>query len=451
MKHALYSVTLIFIISLILFSCKKFLEEKSNKSLVVLKTVDDLQGLLDDDRTMNSRTPGFGQTSDDDYFVTLQSYNSCSDFDQRAYTWRLEKYRYPNDWASSYNAIYNANYCLEEIEKIDRTKQNVTQWENVKGSALFYRGFYFLNLLWEYSKAFDSTTSQNDLGIVLRLGSDFNVPSARASVKTSYEQVIQDLKESLVYLPDFPRQVIRPSKTASYALLARAYLSMGVYDSAFKFADLSLSLKHDLLDYNSAEVDISSTVPFKRYNTETIFYATQSGSYTTKYSFYALADSVLYASYDSNDLRKQAFFFFNTNGYSFKGSYASDMYLFFSGISTDEMFLTRAECSARMGRLGDAMNDLNLLLSKRWLTGTFLPYSNLNQTEITDLILKERRKELTMRGLRWIDIKRLNRHGENIVLKRVVGSEIYTLMPNDNRYALPLPEDVIETTGVKQN
>ena len=451
MKHIHYSVIGFFMVALFLFSCKKFLDEKSNKSLVVIKTVDDLQSLLDDDRTMNSQTPGFGQTSDDDYFVTLESYNSAGDFDQRAYTWRLEKYRYPNDWSSSYNAIYNANYCLEQIEKIGETQQNETKWNNVRGSALFYRGFYFLNLLWEYSKAFDQSTSQKDLGIVLRLGSNFNVPSNRASVKTSYEQVIKDLKESLIYLPDFPQHVMRPSKAASYAALARAYLSMSIYDSASKFADLSLSIKGDLLDYNSAGVNVSSNVPFKRYNIETIFYATQSGNYTTKYSFYALADSLLYAAYNTNDLRKKTYFFSNSGGYSFKGSYASDMYLFFSGIATDEMFLTRAECNARMGRLSDALEDLNLLLSKRYATGTFLPYSTTDQTEVINLILKERRKELTMRGLRWIDIKRLNKQGANIILKRIVGSEIYTLAPNDNKFALPLPQDIIETTGVQQN
>jgi starch-binding outer membrane protein, SusD/RagB family len=56
-----------------------------------------------------------------------------------------------------------------------------------------------------------------------------------------------------------------------------------------------------------------------------------------------------------------------------------------------------------------------------------------------------------MRGLRWIDIKRLNKEGAGIVLKRLIGDKTYTLQPNDPRYALPLPADIILNTGMQQN
>lgn len=39
------------------FSCKKFLEEKSNKKLVVVSKLEDLQALLDDAATMNKANP----------------------------------------------------------------------------------------------------------------------------------------------------------------------------------------------------------------------------------------------------------------------------------------------------------------------------------------------------------------------------------------------------------
>jgi starch-binding outer membrane protein, SusD/RagB family len=69
----------------------------------------------------------------------------------------------------------------------------------------------------------------------------------------------------------------------------------------------------------------------------------------------------------------------------------------------------------------------------------------------TSSLRTERRKELTMRGLRWIDIKRLNKEGAGIVLKRLIGDKTYTLQPNDPRYALPLPADIILNTGMQQN
>jgi hypothetical protein len=56
-----------------------------------------------------------------------------------------------------------------------------------------------------------------------------------------------------------------------------------------------------------------------------------------------------------------------------------------------------------------------------------------------------------MRGLRWMDIKRLNKDGAKITLTRNVEGNTYTLPPNDLRYALPIPEEVISLTGMPQN
>ena len=68
-----------------------------------------------------------------------------------------------------------------------------------------------------------------------------------------------------------------------------------------------------------------------------------------------------------------------------------------------------------------------------------------------DTIRKERRKELLFRGLRWIDIKRLNKEGAGINITRLVNGLVYTLEPGDPRFALPLPADVIGASGMPQN
>jgi starch-binding outer membrane protein, SusD/RagB family len=67
------------------------------------------------------------------------------------------------------------------------------------------------------------------------------------------------------------------------------------------------------------------------------------------------------------------------------------------------------------------------------------------------MILLERRKELLMRGLRWMDIKRLNKENRNLVLKRIAGSQVFMLLPNDKYYALPLPTDIILNSNLQQN
>ncbi|HEY6083417.1 MAG TPA: RagB/SusD family nutrient uptake outer membrane protein, partial [Chitinophagaceae bacterium] len=66
-------------------------------------------------------------------------------------------------------------------------------------------------------------------------------------------------------------------------------------------------------------------------------------------------------------------------------------------------------------------------------------------------ILVERRKELVFRTIRFTDIKRLNKEGADITQKRIIGGKTYILLPNDPRYALSIPENVIQAGGIPQN
>jgi len=95
---------------------------------------------------------------------------------------------------------------------------------------------------------------------------------------------------------------------------------------------------------------------------------------------------------------------------------------------------------------------LKYLLIKRWKnTIPYVPVTAITIPEAVSKILIERRKELYMRGLRWMDIKRLNKEGNNIILTRKIAGQFYTLQPGANYYALPIPIDIIEQTGIQQN
>jgi hypothetical protein len=56
-----------------------------------------------------------------------------------------------------------------------------------------------------------------------------------------------------------------------------------------------------------------------------------------------------------------------------------------------------------------------------------------------------------MRGTRWTDIKRLNKEGAGISLKRNVNGNSYILPANNLRFALPLPDDIVSLSGMQQN
>lgn len=449
-KHILI-VVILFAINCI--SCKKYLEIKSDSALSVPTTIDDLQAMLDNTNNMNFSTPGYGDASADDYFLLDAAFNARGEKDRNAYIWLASISTFDTDWSRSYLAVYYANICIEQIEKIKKSDFNAVDWNNVKGSSLFFRSYYFLQLVWTYAKAFDLATASNDLGIILRLGSDPNELSVRASVKQCYEQIINDTKVSIQFLPNSPSVGTRPSKASAYGLLARTYLTMRQYDSALIYANLSLNINSQLIDYNNAsDVNIGGAVPFKELNRETLFYTKISTGYAGINPSVGLVDSNLYILYNSNDLRRTAFFRSTGLYRSFKGSYTANAFTLFSGITTAEMFLTRAECYARAGNKDAALADLNSLMIKRWRnTVPFPPITAADANDAINKILIERRKELLFRGLRWIDIKRLNKEGKNIILKRLPGGQTYTLSPNDDRYALALPIDIIQITGVPQN
>lgn len=463
--HSIYKIKqgLIYFLSVILFisfgSCKKFLDKKQDAKLIVPSTLDDLQKLLDDASTMNlARTASYGETSADDYYMNDDYYDLVGsvlgESYQHYYLW--QKYfdeNAPNDWSTVYQPIYNSNLALDILKKIPRTTSVSKTWDNIKGSALFFRSYYFLSLLWNYAKAYNSNTAGNDLGIVLRMTSDFNVPSVRSSNEECYKQVILDTKNAIPLLPDYALNKLRPSKAAAYGLLARCYLSMRNYGDALLYTDSCLQLENQLMNYNGDEDINSSETPFREFNKETIFYSEMNNNgliFGTGQGASGI-DTLLLNSYDGNDLRKNIFYEPSGTYQMFKGNYTSSIYHCFSGLATDEMYLIRGESYIRTGQIQKGLDDINKLLSTRYVSGTFIPFSGMTKEEAIDLFLNERRKELVMRGLRWMDIKRLNQEGHYIILKRVVHGETFLLQPNSNYYALPIPDDIIRLTGIPQN
>lgn len=451
-----YFLTGLIMLLIIFSSCKKYLDAKPDKKLVVPTSVEDLQGILDYHYFMNDQSSEASEIASDNYYLTEDGYLSLPhDRMRSAYLWKRDIFTgmTPTDWQNEYTVVYNANVVLDNIDKILRDASNSSSWDNCKGSALVYRAKSFYEVAQIWTIAYDSTTAASDLGIPLRITSDFNVPSIRSSIQATYNQIISDLQASIKLLPNNPLHPYRPSKAAAYGYLARTYLAMRSYNKAKLYADSCLQLNNHLIDYNN--IDSSLFMPFANVtftNPENIMHSIcWLGNYNLAF-IWGRVDSLLYQSYETNDLRKSIFFAQGSDGgYYYRGSYDATNIFNYNGIATDEMYLIRAECFAREGNLSLAITDLNSLLSKRWRTGTFTPVIAVDASEALGKILVERRKELVYRMLRFGDIKRLNKEGANITMKRIIQGQVYTLPPNDPRYALPIPNDVIQTSGIQQN
>jgi hypothetical protein len=432
-------------------SCKKFLDAKTDKKLVVPSTIQDAQAILDNYSTLNTYYYPLGAQSDDDYFLSDTYYNSTDENSRNYYVWYKDAV-INNAWNYMYQVIVNANVALETLAKIQPQQSTVNDWKQAKGAALFFRAYAHYQVAQYYASPYDKNIASEKLGIPLRLTSDINEPTVRSSLEETWQQIISDYKEAASLLPVTSSPVSRPSRSAAYAALARTYLDMDDFVSAGKYADSSLQLYNTLLDYNS--LNPAASAPFSRFNTEVLFNTVMLGPGALLINN-ARIDSLLYTSYDLNDLRRSLFFQSNGPGtYGFKGNYdgTSNNAANFNGLAVDEVYLVRAECNARMGNVASAMDDLNTLLIKRWKSGTFVPYTALDAEDALNKILQERRKELLFRGIRWFDLRRLNKDPRFAkTLIRKVNGQLFELPPNDKRYTFFIPESVIALTGIQQN
>jgi tetratricopeptide (TPR) repeat protein len=267
-------------------------------------------------------------------------------------------------------------------------------------------------------------------------------------VKETYERIVADLVEALNLLPENETYKTRPVKAAASALLSRVYLTMQEYDKALTYAETALGADYNLIDFNSLKT--SAAYPMERYNSEVIFHS-QMTQYTPLSSSRLILDSTLYRSYANDDIRKAAWFKTTSGGYTFKGSYSGSQQTF-NGLAVDECYLTKAECLARNGSVSEAISALNELLITRHKTGSYTPVSVTDQQEALNIILKERRKELLFRGIRWMDLRRLNLEASTAVtIYRNLNGTIYKLEPNSPNYTLPVADDVIQLSNIPQN
>lgn len=435
-----------------LLSCDKFLSEKSDSSLVVPNTLTDLQALLDNSSARSSGYSSMSETFSDDYYLPEATYAGLAEHLQRQYTWQPDfiiQRSGQNDWLNVYQAVYFHSYVLQSIQDIPRTSVNHQQWDDIYGQALSLRALRYLDALQVWALAYDGATAQQDLGIPLRKEADFNAPSVRASVAQSYTEVISAFKQSVALLPEKAINASRPSKAMAYAGLARTYLFMRDYQQAGLYADSCLALQSDLLDYNT--LDPRANQPFPSFfNQEVIFFA-QMGAGNNITSNHARIPGSIINSYDPDDLRKTIFFRTDNAGlWQFKGQYTGTTVMS-SSLTTAEMFLIRAESLIRLGDISAGLEALDILRINRYKRGTFTFSRAPDDQKALDLVLQERRMELIRRGLRWADIKRLNKEGREIILQRVIAGQIYTLPANDLRYAAALPEEVIELSDMPQN
>lgn len=455
MKTLLYAAVLILV-----SSCSgSFLEVKTDQSLVIPYRIEDYQAILDDAfRTMNTKASiVLGTIAADEIQVDEEQLANLTPVHQRnAYLWKkgdLFEGEQSDDWNFGYRRILYANQVIEGIQKIKPDNAQLDAWSNVRGSALFFRAFNYYQLAQLFCEVYDEKNAKSQLGLPLRTEPDISLKIPRSTLQQTYDLILKDLNEAEELLPIEPTIKQRPSRLAVSALRARIYLQLRRYDLALTEANAVLGHKNTLLDFNTVPFDPNSFAtlqPLATVNPEIIFDFSGSIPEIQRIGLYCV-NQRYFDKYQEGDLRKKLFFKDFNNFKIFIGSTSfsgGPLY----GFAVDELQLIAAECDARAGNLNKALDRINTLRKNRFEKHVDYELHSSDKKVVMQWILEERQRELVFRGLRWEDLRRLNKEMEYpITLEKTFNSELIRIEPNDPRYVFPIPPNAIAIGGYEQN
>lgn len=438
-----------------LYGCSDFLAEKSDKSLGIPTTVDDFSAILNDWGKLNGNFSSMGEACSDNFYLTDEDYNGLYyESDKRLYSWAPYYVTRTasgagHEWSFCYRGIYACNSILKGLDDYQLTGRAA---DEVRGQALVFRAARYLDGVQVWAPVYNRQTADKDWGMALRTDPDMTLPSVRSTVQETYDLILDDLQKAVPLLPDRVNSPALPTKAAAYGLLARAYLIMGDYEKALLNAEEALKFPHQVIDFNNLDRDAAFPIPAtNQTSAELVFFIRMFSSNIVNNLDIAIVRDDLLELYDDADLRKVIFFRKGEDDRMlFKGTHMGHQGLI-TGVTSSELLLIVAECQARLDQLDEAVAAMNTLKIKRWDKNRYIPYVFNDKGNALNTVLEERRRELLFRGLRWSDIKRLNRDGANISLSRAINGETLVLPANDKRFAIALPEDVLELTGMPQN
>ena len=346
-------------------------------------------------------------------------------------------------WNAGYSTINRANRILTVIDTLPATEHPL-----VRGQALFIRSVAYFEMVKLFGKAWgdgDNTTNPG-VPILLTPSQIFQTgvlaeteKPRRSSVADVYARIIADLTEAETLLPT-TSEPMRANKATAAAVLARVYLLQGNFAAARDAANRVITTNRYSLAPAFNEC-FRETLP--GFATETIFRIpiTEQDGVNQLQVFYGAApggrrDMEILAGhltkYETGDFRRT--YFFGTRRLTSKWS---DQFGDIPVIRIAEMFLTRAECNARLNTSIGATpaEDLNRIRRRVGLPEIANP--------TVDNILRERRNELAFEG-HWLHDRRRTR--TNIVAGTT------TVPFNANILVFPIPNrEVIANTNLVQN
>lgn len=340
-------------------------------------------------------------------------------------------------WADAYQQIKSLNEAIKyakELTPSDKTK-------GLEGEAMFLRALNYHNLAIVYARLPNHLVNGFNLGVPILLDPFYNeggdiVATAsvpRAKVDDLWKQIETDLEQAFILLNNNDKGLYpyRAGSLASKAMLSRIYLYLEQWDKCIEASDYVIRNAPIGL-YTGTYTDIFAK------GTESIFELRYTvaqnlgpGSLQSMYGTYdngkrdadgfgdgsgsgeanmAVSDDLLNLIDQDSDKRFSAMrkviyqgqkLWWTTKFNSWGGVFGLDNIPL---IRMAEIHLNRAEAYAHLKQYAECRDAVNTLRKTRGLNET-----DVNNNELLEEVLTQRRIELAFEGHRYFDLKRLGK------------------------------------------
>lgn len=332
-----------------------------------------------------------------------------------------------------YKSIFYSNQIISTID--EKLSSNATV-DQIKGEAYLMRAYAHFELLNLYSEVY-STSNVGLRGVPLSNKIDLEQRFVPATIGDSYGLVLSDMEKgaALLTVDDQAKGAnYRFSKRGAYALASRLHLYRGEWKAAMEAAQKALAINDKLVNLNAT----ASLLPNDFESVEVIM-ALEKVSIPEVRSSSFISPSLLSA-YSVGDLRKGRYFQKRGADYvSLKGGENR----FNVSFRNADLYLTIAECNARLGNTAEALKYLSALKKNRFTADAYSKETKadagLSKGQLLDAVLLERKRELALEGLRWYDLKRTTRP----TITHSSFGRTMTLQQNDPRYVIRYPQEAI--------
>ena len=308
------------------------------------------------------------------------------------------------------------------------------------GEAYLMRAYMHFILVNLYGQPYTATGALETKAVPLKLNTDLEEIPSRNTVKEIYTSILSDIETArkLINKKEWEIQYSYRFSTLSVdAMESRVYLYMGEWSKSYEASERVLAGKSTLVNLN----DEGGKLPNEFTSVEMI----------TAYEVFPNSDYagslLLYPSFlqeyeEGKDLRPNKYYQANKNGnYT---SIKSGESKFKCTFRTGELYLNSAEAAAHLNKLPEARTRLLKLIENRYTSEGYEQKKNeinaMSQEKLVTEILKERARELAFEGHRWFDLRRTTRPE----IKKEIEDVTYTLVQDDSRYTLRIPQDAID-------